>query len=181
MEEYTQKTYLLQRIDEAFEGVVLGQGVSLNETVVIDMYGHGEAELAMKKDERHDWKRLLDRPEFKTIHGIGGPSFFDAEGFRFHLPAYMVLCIQKPEEEAAYNILFQLTHLSDYQLGRCALLSPKQKRCVAAFLQYIRHNGGRQFEYEHSKIDAALANYWKKETRVISEDEKKKKGKKKRK
>ena len=86
-----------QLIHEAFAGITLGRGVSLHETVVIDDYGSTQArQKAREKDEKKDWRKLVDAPELKAVTGIGGLSFFDAEGLRFHLPAYMCLALVSP-------------------------------------------------------------------------------------
>lgn len=159
---YNQKEYLIQVIEKAFAGVELEDGVSLHQTIEIDNYGHIDevTRANIKSDERKDWKKLLDFPALGEIHGIGGLSFYDAKGLRFHLPAYMCLVVQHPEGEVADSLIFHLTQLSEYNRTRLAILDPYQRKAVAAFLHYIRHNGGNYFKWEHDTIEKALADYW---------------------
>lgn len=158
---YNQKEYLIQRIHAAFEGVQLGAGVSLHETIVIDNYGSNKArQLARKEDEKKDWRVLLDNPKFVEVHGIGGLSFYDAEGFRFHLPAYLIVGILKPEEVVIESLIFTLTYLSPYQLERNTILNPLQRRCVKEFLVYCQHHTpNRFFSQELQKLETAIKHW----------------------
>ena len=72
---------LLQLIEDAFGGVEIGDGVSLHETVVIDMYGGPkERQAAREWDEKHDWRKLVNDAELMRTTGLGGMSFYDAAG-----------------------------------------------------------------------------------------------------
>ncbi len=92
---------LLRLIEEAFQGVELGDGVSLHESVVIDEYGGPEERrTARASDEKHDWRKLvrdpeLIRPAVGEVTG-GGMPFYDAAGLRFHLPAYLSVAVMDP-------------------------------------------------------------------------------------
>src|SRR4051794_3453037 len=100
---------LLRAIEEAFRDVKLGDGVSLHETVVIDNYGGPEERAAARAaDEKHDWRKLVGDPDLVRISGVGGLSFYDAGGLRFHLPAYLSLAVTDFEREDADNILDSL-------------------------------------------------------------------------
>ena len=161
---YNQKDYLIQRIHEAFEGVVLGKGVSLHETEVIDCYGSlAERQAARQKDELKDWRNLINNPALLDVHGIGGLSFYDAAGFRFHLPAYLITGILKPKETVVESLVFALSHLSTYQLERNTILTPLQRRCVKEFLVYYRHHVHQThfFPEKTQKLDNAIV-YWSK-------------------
>lgn len=69
---------------------------------VIDEYGGGEQRGAARlPDEKHDWRRLVGHPEPSRIAGGGGLSFYDADGLRFHLPAYLSLAVTDFERSAA--------------------------------------------------------------------------------
>ena len=85
--EYSENTQkLLALIREAFTDVYLEDGVSLHQTVVIDNYGsNAEMVQARLKDEKMDWQKLISKPELLNINGIGGLSFYDAKGLRFHV------------------------------------------------------------------------------------------------
>lgn len=145
-------------IEAAFRDIRLGSGVSLHQTEVLDEYG-GEAEqaAARARDELDDWRKVAVDPELKAVHGIGGPSFMDAEGLRFYLPAYMTLALEEPGTDAIESVLFQLTHLSDYSRVRLAILNAAQREAVLAFLLWLRATDGGYWE---PLLTKAIDEYW---------------------
>lgn len=159
---YNQKEQVIQLIHQAFEQVKLEDGVSLHETIKIDNYGMTNAALEsqIKADERNNWKKLIDDPELIEVNGIGGLSFYDAKGLRFHLPAYLCLIINQPDLDIADNLMFQLTHLEAYNRERFSILSAEQRKAVKVFLTYVRNNTGLTFEFYFKEIEAALQDYW---------------------
>src|SRR5258708_1653742 len=125
----------LQAIEHAFHGVELGDGVTLHETIVIDNYGGLKApQAARAPDENHDWRKLIGDPDLARISGVGGLSFYDAAGLRFHLPAYLSLAVIDFErvdaDHALEDLMFDLTHLDEYNAGRLAILDSTQRNCV---------------------------------------------------
>lgn len=159
---YNQKEQVIQLIHQAFEHVKLENGVSLHQTIKIDNYGEtNEAlESQISADERNNWKKLIDDPELIKVSGIGGLSFYDAKGLRFHLPAYLCLCINQTDTEVASSLVFQLTHLEAYNRERFSILTVEQRKAVKVFLTYIRYNTGFTFEYDFKAIEAAIQDYW---------------------
>lgn len=159
---YNQKEHVLQLIYTAFDQVKLEDGVSLHETIKIDNYGltNEVLESQIKADERKDWKKLIDDPELIEVNGMGGLSFYDAKGLRFHLPAYLCLCINHPNTEVASSLTFQLTRLEAYNRQRFSILTPEQRKAVKVFLTYIRYNTGFTFEYDFNAIEVAMRDYW---------------------
>jgi len=152
---------LLAAIEAAFRGIELGDGVSLHETVVIDDYGtEGQRRAAREPDEKHDWRRLVRDPDLARICWVGGLSFYDAAGLRFHLPAYLSLAVIDWEAEASGEILgsllYHLTSLDGYNRGRFAILTAGQRRCVADVLAFVRD----EYELERGDIDRAIAEFW---------------------
>ena len=152
---------LLQLIENAFRGVELGDGVGLRETVVIDNYGGDDARRAARAgDEKHDWRKLIEDADLVRICGVGGLSFYDATGLRFHMPAYLSLAVtdfdRDEASDAPASLLFHLTDLSDYNLKRFSILDEAQKRCVAEVLVYLRD----EFEVGHPGFDQAIQRYW---------------------
>ncbi len=150
---------LLLLIEEAFRGVELGDGVSLHETVVIDDYGGPEdRQAARAPDEKHDWRKLIDDPELVRTTGVGGLSFYDAAGLRFHLPAYLSLAMKGADREEVANVLddllFHLTRFSEYNLRRFSVLDDAQRRCVGEVLRYLCA------ETMDSEADQAVPSYW---------------------
>ena len=70
-------------VREAFAGVTLGGGVGLSEAQALDDYANNEVRAG---DEKNDWAAI---PVEDLNRHSGSPAFLDAEGMRFHLPAYM--------------------------------------------------------------------------------------------
>ena len=152
---------LIKQIEAAFEGVTLGQGVSLHETIVIDDYGsQAQRAAARKNDELHDWKKVLADPRFPKVHGVGGLSFYDSEGLRFHLPAYLLLALSPVYEDVTESLMFTLTSCNDYNKSRFAILNEAQRQAVRNFLLYLRQSGGPEFDYDQPRIRQALDEYW---------------------
>lgn len=154
---------LLRQIEDAFSGVKLGEGVSLHETVVIDLYGTcQERRAARVPDEKHDWRKLVGDPELTRLCGL---SFYDAIGLRFHLPAYLTLAVSDPNCEDSgqviANLLFTLTHLPEFNRERFAILSDPQRTCIREVLKYLRHvydlpDNGPLI----AQLDEAIEGYW---------------------
>ncbi len=163
---YNQKEYVIQLIHKAFEDVNLEDGVSLHETIRIDNYGETNETLEsqIKADERNNWKKLIDDPELAKIHGIGGLSFYDAKGLRFHLPAYLCLMIKNPGEDIAdicVSLMFTLVQLDEYNRERFSILTVEQRKAVKVFLTYLRYNTGISTNESGSKaIERAIREYW---------------------
>lgn len=172
-----ERQRLLALIEAAFAGVELGDGVSLHETVVIDDYGSGEERQAARKpDEKHDWRRLIDDPELVRICAIGGLSFYDSVGLRFHLPAYLSLAVigvdqayAKLEsmgiqcaEEVIDCLAYALTDFSEYNLKRLSILNDAQRKCVCEVLDFLASEGeeGELGVYYSGLVRKAITNYW---------------------
>jgi hypothetical protein len=83
---------LIAEIEDAFAGVRLEDGVSLNMTEYYDSGGSAShyAEES-KTDERDDWHRLDDKTleDFRVVF-----SFTDVKGFRFYIAPYMIWALR---------------------------------------------------------------------------------------
>ena len=79
---------LIRLIDEAFDGVVLGDGIGLWEAQGLDDMDDVETCANLRaKDEKEDWRKITD----DDLNACSSsPSFFDAAGFRFHLAAFIL-------------------------------------------------------------------------------------------
>ncbi len=140
-------------IRDAFRGVTLGDGVGMLEGQGLDDYDDAETLKALRaRDEKEDWSRI---PVDLLNNGHSSLSFFDAEGMRFHLPAYLVA---KLEGTLTQDVIFHLTYLDDHGLSRFELLSEDQREAVRRFLLL-------QLDPENSfmspLIQKALDLYWK--------------------
>lgn len=142
---------VLELVRSAFRGVTLGNGVGLRQGQGLDDYAD-ERTLASYRaqDEKNDWSAI---PVADLDRCYSSLSFFDAEGMRFHLPAYLVADLEDSLKTA--DVLF---HLAYTDHGRFDTLSPAQREAVRQFL-LLRLSDSRR-EFDHPTIEAALANYW---------------------
>ncbi|MEQ1830445.1 MAG: DUF6714 family protein [Pirellula sp.] len=152
---------LLKLIDKAFDGVILGNGVSLHESVAIDIYESAVGrEFAREPDEKHDWRRLVVDPELPRTCGVGGPIFMDAAGFTFHLPAYLTLAVLEADcpknIDIFVNLLNRLTDRSEFGVEKFSLLSHQQKSCVAVVLQFLRS----KWKWIDQDVAGSIREYW---------------------
>lgn len=146
---------LLSLIDDAFHGVVLGNGVSLHQTLVRDNHGSEEEEQAARVlDEKHDWHKLIENPEFTQIGGTSAVCFFDEQGLRFHLPAFLALSVSVPNHDVTSSLLFAVTR-------KCLdlrLLNETQRKCVYEVLLYLCEVSD---EYLIDlRVRQAMQSYW---------------------
>ena len=95
----TDASELISRIEAAFEGVTLGNGISLAESVALDQHeAFEDRATARLRDEKTDWQKLVGDSELTREGFTGGPIFMDAEGLRFYLPAYLITAIKDRSE-----------------------------------------------------------------------------------
>jgi hypothetical protein len=83
-----------------------------------------------------------------------GLSFFDAEGTRFHLPAYLICALREDDDW----VTFHLTHLDAHGRSCFSALPPIQRQVVREFLLFVREDEDHQFD--RLKIDKALETFW---------------------
>jgi len=144
---------LIDRIAEAFRGVVLGEGIGLREGQGLDDYAD-EATCAAYRaaDEKEDWRKI---PADALNHCHSSLCFFDAAGMRFHLPAFLTaeLC-----GEFHQGMDFCLVHMAGSDPSRFSALDERQRQVVREFLLFLRddpdHVIGRP------AIERALAEIW---------------------
>lgn len=144
-------------IESAFSGVRLGNGIGLKQAQGIDDYEDpGTCNAYRATDEKDDWRRI-DSEALNQCHS--SLSFFDAEGMRFHLPAYLIAELKGDYD---FGLAFCLTHLSDYSRGQFVLLSSNQRAAVRAFLLHMATDPNYELGWPH--LDQALKEYWTQET-----------------
>ena len=144
---------ICEQIREAFAGVKLGSGVGLQEGLALDGYAD-EITCASYRDldETEDWQRI----PIEKLNGCHSSlSFFDPEGMRFHLPAFLIADLHG---DYRFEMSFCLTRANDHGIDQFALLSDAQRRAVRAYLLFIVD------EPEHGSFRAhvrrALDEYW---------------------
>jgi hypothetical protein len=146
------KEELISRIAQAYAGVVLGDGVGLNEGQAIDDYESDELRRNKReKDEKSNWNDL-DPLDLQSCSS--SLSFFDAKGMRFHLPAYLVQSILGKVDDP----LFHLLDNSGYSTGKHDLLNTDQTLAIIDYLEWCLEH--EEFGFEHPQIKRSLLEYW---------------------
>lgn len=137
---------------KSFSGVALGSGVGLFEANGLDDYA-SEQKLAEYRanDEKLDWESIPLESLNKCSSSL---SFFDAEGMRFHLPAFLVADMRGLYD---FDLIYDLAQSTLIE-GQCALLTQKQRAVVRKYLEFAAQE--EEFEHHHDHIRRALENYW---------------------
>ena len=144
---------LISEISEAFKGVELENGIGLSEADAIDSYSDMEFRAQCRQnDEKFNWNAIPSSALNKYNCGL---YFFDAKGMRFHLPAFMIANING---EYIFDMVFILTHLSDYSKSQFELLSKKQREAITLFLQQLLEEPN--YDFEKPQITRAIEDYW---------------------
>lgn len=150
------KDSIEKEITSAFLGVTLGRGVGLWEAQAIDDYESEEVRAEHReRDQKEDW-RMLDYDDLQRCHS--SLSFFDADGMRFHLPAFIIGSIRN----AVDNPIFHLVQLDEYSISRFKTLSNIQHQSVVMYLQWSLEND--EYAFDHPSIKHALNEYWAKQS-----------------
>ncbi len=146
------KEDVIKEIESAFAGEVLGNGIGLWQAQAIDDYEPEETQLRFReKDEKEDW-HLLEHDTLQRCHS--SLSFFNPDGMRFHLPAYILASLNDRVDDP----LFHLTHLDDYAKSKLVSLTQEQNRAVKKYLNWCLEQ--EEYEFERPMIKKALIEYW---------------------
>ncbi|MGR3273783.1 DUF6714 family protein [Acaryochloris marina NIES-2412] len=147
------KEIVVNNIKFAFAEVMLGAGIGLWEAQAIDDYATEEEQKRNRhKDEKEAWNRL-NCEDLQRCHS--SLSFFDAEGMKFHLPAYIVASLENNVDDP----LFHLTQLDDYAKSKLIALNPEQRQAIVMYLEWCLEQ--EEYEFEYPVIRRALGEYWK--------------------
>ena len=132
---------LIDAISNAFQGVLLGGGTSLNEARANDAGGDREKYLELAKgDERQDWRNIASGTleSFPVLF-----SFMNHKGLRFFLPAYMIWTIRnhKKSDLQISDATIYAIDPDNYSIGSFASwFSPPQIAAMISFLEYCAVN-----------------------------------------
>lgn len=140
------------KICRAFQDIALGDGIGILEADGVDEYADKATRKAYRKqDEKKDWQRIpLEKFHQEVL------CFTDAEGMRYHLPAFMIATL---DHGRGYSPVFWLRDSGNpVQRELFALFSKQQREAVLEFLLFI--NDDPDNELDREEIDAALAGPW---------------------
>ncbi len=162
--ESAQPLALVQStIHSAFSGVVLGNGISIRQSEVIDRYGSGctdEEFRALPRNEIiDDWERVPDEELERACIG-----HLDPEGFRYYIPA-LSLSVLRNYDGLSMRVngtilsLYPKEPLWSHHMRRYDLLNHKQKFALALFLSHLPNLVALEDE-EPKQVSRALRNYW---------------------
>lgn len=125
---------VLIEIEQAFEGVTLGDGISLREAEVLDDNGSAEERAeARARDETQVWRKIPDEVIETSADVL---CFMDPAGLRFHLPPYMHFALRRCEDSDSLgteSAIYRLTDSECIEMLR-QVLTPRQIGVVLAFL-----------------------------------------------
>lgn len=144
---------LREKIKTAFAHVTLGDGIGLKEGRGLDDYEdpHVLAQLHAQ-DERTGWRRFTSEYLLSYQSSI---SFTDAEGMRFHLPAWMLAELR---DEGIAGLIWSLCRVAPHNEHQFSLLSPAQRSVVRDFLEFMRDDP--DYSHERAEIDTAIQHIW---------------------
>ena len=153
LELYESGLALCPIIEEAVAAVQLGSGVGLFEAQGLDDYADASTCARYRAgDEKDDWRKIT--PE-ALQHCNSSLSFFDAEGMRFHLPAYLICDLRG---EYGFGMAFCLAQTCSTSPDKFSLLDGQQRIAIRLFLLHILHDPDYEFDRPH--IERALNEYW---------------------
>jgi hypothetical protein len=148
-----EKQKVIETIRAAFKGVVLGNGVGLREGQGLDDYADKATRKAYRdKDEKTNWEAI---PVESLNVCQSSLSFFDAEGMRFHLPAFLVADLSGT---LGIDPVFHLTQVPEYDPSKLLLLSHLQRSAIREYLLLIKNDPDHEYDLPH--IERSLDNYW---------------------
>lgn len=155
---------VIQALSQAFEGVVLGDGVALLEGDAMDnpMLSPEECKEYRSQSEHNDWKKIEpdDLREYENAF-----SFMDAEGMRFNLPAYLIADLKEPDFLCCVGYCvtdIDLLKEGTYARERFSLLNREQKDAVAMYIEYLLDKGTFLGDSGIAGVQLILEEYWKK-------------------
>ncbi len=157
----TSKAEIVAEIKTAFAGVKLDDGISLEQTKIIDNYGRDcsverFASLPLS-EETADWTRIPT----SVLDDADCLSHFDRKGFRYYIPALMLRLLDRYDPMSmmtigTLSILYPTTETWSYLY---TLLSPEQSQAVARFLESLPDLVELD-EEDRTIVERALREHW---------------------
>lgn len=143
-------------IYKTFKGVTREGGISWSEAGVIDSYGTEEEMLeARLLDCDSSWEELIDDPDWYHCYCGGGFHFLDPIGYRYYLPAAMVLEIRYQDRFLRYHLTLS-DKFRENHLEKWSALTEEEIQCVCEYLKCedarnLWQDGGDRY-FERSEL-----------------------------
>lgn len=158
-----QKEEIKNVIETAFNGVTLDDGISLEQTKIIDNYGRDitdeEFSALPNKEVTNSWKEIpisqLDEAECL--------AHFDTKGFKYYIPALMLRLLDNYDSTSmmtigTLSILYPKTETWNYLYSR---LTKQQSQAIALYLEALPNLVELNTE-DKTVVEKALNKYWSK-------------------
>ena len=153
---------LISEITNAFKNVKLNGGVGLNVAQGLsegldlrNRPGDDEDKAVYKKLKRKDEKNNWQNIPIKELNRCNSSlNNFDADGLRFHLPAYMIAEIKG---ECDFEMGFCLCDKYNYSYV-FSTLEPAERKVIVLFLEYIYEQ--EKYLFYKGDIQKSLETYW---------------------
>ncbi|MCA9198765.1 MAG: hypothetical protein KDA87_14550 [Planctomycetales bacterium] len=128
------------RLAVAFSDARLNGGIGLRLADAIDSYADvAEQEIAASADQEHansSWQRIT--PEELNQYHVA-PCYFDAEGFLFHLPAFLIAELTgKHDHDFIRNNLLSVRQDQNW----IPLLNSQQRDALVEILELLKYHPG---------------------------------------
>jgi hypothetical protein len=158
------KEEIVNLINSAFEGVVLGKGISLNQSKIIDNYGRGctdEEFGALPDSETTDnWQEI----PLKELDDADCIAHMDYEGIRYYIPALMIRLLDNYDacEMMSIGTLSFLYPYKDYWNSRMSMygfFADQQRFAMASYLKALP-NLVELKEDDLARVRRAIERYW---------------------
>jgi len=158
--EVMEKEQLIAEIKTAFDGVLLKDGIGINQA---DRIESRQRDVLIQKGRNLDrmwWTEWTDIQD-KYVSSYSDVMYYmDSAGIKWTLPAYMTFII-KHYKEGSFSIDSTIYVLEAGGLGvdKVDLYTEEQKSVIAKFLQYMAEVGEEWVDVESTKN--ALNTIWK--------------------
>lgn len=158
---------LIVEITAAFDGISLDDGITLEEAKAIDDWKRPQMPRAERQlDAQYRWQ---DIPDEELLDSDSPLAFFDAKGFRYHLPAFMVCGLKDWENDSSgilHSCEYNLLHESQKSLRQSEPSSivakydftKEQCKAIASFLRFVVGNDD-EFSTEERAILQAVEKW----------------------
>src|ERR1043165_4439155 len=132
---------VVHAVSAAFDGVTLGNGISIRQSKVIERYGTGVSDRDFARiplqEITGDWSRIpLEELECACV------AHLDSEGYRYYIPALMLSVLRRYDTSSMRVIgtissLYPKKDMWAYHMGQYAALNSDQLQAIASYVNAL--------------------------------------------